>query len=132
MVSISRTETGLLHSLRFHYDCDGLPDMKLQLDPCPVDGANNRIQCFPIDGQGGETITRLSTYVSAERQSIKISILSFEIETNRDSKVTFSPIYQADHSGSYCPLKIRPRDTFVGLYVIQVCGILGSCTCAKY
>ena len=131
MVSVSRTETGSLHSIRFHYDCDGLPDMEIQLDPRPSDEADD-IRRFPIDCQGGETITTLSTYAYDECQSINISILSFEIETNRNRKATFNSIHQANHGGSYRPLEIRPRDTLVGLYVIQVCGILGSCACAKY
>jgi hypothetical protein len=142
MVSVSRTWEGPLHSIRFHYDCDGLPDMKIQLDPRPSHEGDN-IRRFPIDGQGGETITTLLTYVSSgERPFININILSFKIETNRDRKVTFDPRDHAawmrhrpssnSYSGSYRPLKIRPRDTLVGFYVIQVCSILGSCTCAKY
>jgi hypothetical protein len=138
MVSVSRTKRGSLHSIRFHYDCDGLPEMEIQLDPRPSHEADN-IRRFPIDGQGGEIITTLLTYVSSgERQSIDINILSFKIETNRDRKVTFEPQGRAammrrrPSSGSYRPLEIRPRDTLVGFYVIQVCSILGSCTCAKY
>ena len=133
MVSVSHTERGSLHSIRFHYNCDGLPDMKIQFDPGPShESPMYNIERFPIDGQGGETITALSTYVSGERQSINLAILSFEIETNRDRKATFSPVHQTDRGGSHRPLEIRPGDTLVGLYVIQVCGILGSCICAKY
>jgi hypothetical protein len=132
MVSVSHTKGGLLHSIRFHYDCDRLPDMKIQLNPCPSHESLKIKHNFLIDGQGGETITTLSTYTYGECQSINISILSFEIETNRNRKATFNPIHQANHGGSYRPLEIRPRDTLVGFYVIQVCGILDSCTCAKY
>ena len=136
-----RTKTESLHSIRFHYDC-GLPDMEIQLDPRPYHEGDN-IRRFPIDGQGGETITTLLTYISSgERPFININILSFKIETNRDRKITFDPPGHAarmrrrpssdSYSGSYRPLEIGPRDTLVGFYVIQVCNILGSCTCAKY
>ena len=135
MVSVSRTNRGLLHSISFHYDCDGLPDMKIQLNPCPSrESLKSKIDIehFLIDGQGGETITTLSTLAYGECQSINLSILSFKIETNRDRKATFSAIPETSRGCSYHTLKIRPLDTLVGFYIIQVCGILGSCTYAKY
>jgi hypothetical protein len=128
MVSFSGGRTGKLHSIRFHYD--GLPDVRIQIDPRPIVEVDN-IQRFFVDGQGGETITTLTVFNSSPHRPLMGREVLFGITTNRGRSFLFHPSPESVRSRFQCNLRIAPGSTLVGLFLSQVRGILCSCTCAS-